>query len=125
MINLDHIILRVRNIARSVDFYKNIVGLTHAGSANPFEVMRVNSSLNIDLLEDTPKESSHLAFALDKTGFNALHGRLVAANIPIGGGVFARDGRISENEFGAQGLAKAFYFYDPDQHNLEARLYEK
>lgn len=123
MTNLDHTILRVRSAEKSVDFYKKIMCFDHIGRAGPFEIMRVSPSLTIDLLQEEPKDPVHLAFALDPAAFHDLHVRLVSQNIPFGGDVFVRDGRISENAFGALGIARAFYFYDPDNHNLEARLY--
>ena len=123
MISLDHTILRVKCTAKSVDFYRKILGFNHIGRAGPFEIIRVNPSLTIDLLQDEPKDPVHLAFSFDSVSFYELRARLVSQNIPLGGDVFVRDGRISENPFGALGVARAFYFYDPDKHNLEARLY--
>lgn len=123
MITLDHTILRVRNLRKSVDFYTDVVGLSHAGSAGPFEIVQVGPSLTLDLMQETPNDPVHLAFSLDPGSFEALRVRLVERGIPFGGDVFSRDGRISENTFGARGIARAFYFYDPDRHNLEVRLY--
>jgi glyoxylase I family protein len=123
LITLDHTILRVRDLHKSVDFYTHVVGLSHAGSTGPFEIIRVGTSLTLDLMQEAPKDQVHLAFSLDPDSFEALRTRLVQRGIPFGGDVFTRDGRISENTFGARGIARAFYFYDPDQHNLEARLY--
>lgn len=123
MISLDHTILRVKNTAKSIEFYNKILQFNHMGSAGPFEIIRVSPSLTIDLLQEKPSDPVHLAFSFDSVSFHALHARLVSENIPFGGDVFIRDSTISENAFGAQGVAKAFYFYDPDGHNLEARLY--
>ncbi|HEX8979840.1 MAG TPA: VOC family protein [Parasulfuritortus sp.] len=123
MITLDHTILRVRNLRQSLGFYTSVVGLSHAGSAGPFEIVRVGPALTLDLMQETPKDPVHLAFSLDSDAFEAMRARLAERGIPFGGDVFTRDGRISENTFGARGIARAFYFYDPDRHNLEARLY--
>lgn len=124
MTNLDHTILRVRSTAESIDFYKKIMCFNHIGRAGPFEILRVSPSLTIDLLQEKPKDQVHLAFAFDSAAFHELHARLVSQGIPFGGDVFIRDGRVSKNSFGASGIARAFYFYDPDKHNLEARLYD-
>ncbi|MBI3432038.1 MAG: VOC family protein [Hydrogenophilales bacterium] len=123
MICLDHLILRVRSTPDAVEFYNQVLGFKHVGRAGPFEVVRVSPSLTIDLMQEEPKGPVHLAFSLDNASFYGLHSRLISRNIPFGGDVFVRDGLIAENPFGARGLAKAFYFYDPDGHNLEARLY--
>lgn len=125
MIYLDHLIVRVKDASRSVDFYTNIVGFSHEGKVVPFEIIRINETLTMDLLQETPKDPIHLAFSLDQDSFRNLHQRLSDRNIPFGSGVFERDGLVDTNFYGARGLAKAFYFYDPDGHNLEARLYEE
>jgi glyoxylase I family protein len=123
MTTLDHTILRVRNLSKSIGFYTNTVGLIHIRRAGLFELIKVNSTLTVVLSQEEPKDPVHLAFSFDPASFHALHARLVSQKVSFGGDLFVRDGRISENAFGARGMAKAFHFYDPDMHNLEARLY--
>jgi catechol 2,3-dioxygenase-like lactoylglutathione lyase family enzyme len=124
MIHLDHLILPVTNPSRSVKFYTKIIGLTHLGRAGPFEVIRVNSSLNIDLMTDASPRQMHLAFAVDRITFDSMRARLAGQDIAIGSDTFTRDGYTAPNPFGAGGMADSFYFYDPDNHNLELRCYD-
>lgn len=124
MISLDHVIVRVRNASRSVKFYVDIVGLFHEERSPPFEIIRVSDMLTLDLLQESPKDPIHLAFSFDKDAFENLHHRLLSNNVPFGSGVFERNGLIDENSYGACGQARAFYFYDLDGHNLEARFYD-
>ncbi|WKE66977.1 VOC family protein [Gallaecimonas kandeliae] len=124
MTHLDHLILRVKDASKSVEFYTQVVGFSHEGVAAPFELIRVSEHLTLDLLEEAPKDLVHLAFSLDRDAFIRLHQRLLSGKIPFGSDVFDRNGLIGTNHYGARGLAQAFYFYDPDGHNLEARCYE-
>ncbi|MDB6061421.1 MAG: hypothetical protein JWM78_1524 [Verrucomicrobiaceae bacterium] len=123
MVMLDHTILRVSNIAASIRFYRDVLGFEYIGRAGPFEMIRINTELTLDLMEVSPKDPMHFAFSFDRATFDALHARLLQYGIAFGSDVFERDGRIAQNSFGAKGNAQAFYFYDPDRHNLEARLY--
>ena len=124
MIHLDHLILPVTEPRRSVEFYTKLIGLTHLGSAGPFEVIRVNSSLNIDLMSHPSPGQMHLAFAVDRITFDNVRTRLAGQDITIGSDVFTRDGYTAPNPYGAHGMADSFYFYDPDNHNLELRCYD-
>lgn len=125
MISLDHTILHVRSHAASLDFYQHVLGLRYEGKAGPFEVLRINPGLTLDLMQQTPKEPVHLAFSVDRATFNEVQVRLRQLNIAFGGDVFERDGQVASNSFGARGRADALYFYDSDQHNLELRVYDK
>ena len=118
---LDHLILPVSDATQSARFYRDVLGFTHEGRRGPFDVVRVNAQLTLDLMQRTPPDSMHLAFHLDRAAFDAVHERLVARGIAYGAGPFERDGRIAANDYGARGNALALYFYDPDGHNLEIR----
>lgn len=123
MATLDHVIVRVRNLADSVTFYKSILGFAHDGYIAPFEVIRVNDGLTLDLMEQAPQDPMHLAFALPAASFDEVTQRLVASNIPYGSSPYSRESRGPGMALGARGMAKAIYFSDPDGHNLEIRLY--
>lgn len=124
MTNLDHLILQVCNPAESVRFYEEVLAFKYEGKAEPFEILRVNEGLTLDLMEQAPQDQSHLAFCLERTAFEAVHRRLQQLNIPFGNEPFDRSGGAAAPSFGARGLADALYFYDPDQHNIEIRTYE-
>ncbi len=121
MIVLDHLILRVRCAADSIAFYAHVLGLRHEGRRGPFEALRVNDGLVIDLLEGEVHDTLHLAFRLDRAAFDAAHRCLREAGIAFGGGPFDRDGAVGRT-LGAQGMAEALYFHDPDGHNIEIRV---
>ena len=120
---LDHLILRVRDTTASARFYGHILGLRHEGQAGPFDVLRVDDGSTIDLLGEPPRDPAHLAFRLSRAGFEGVRQRLHADGIAYGGDPFTRDGR-SAAQFGARGWAEALYFHDPDLHNIEVRCDE-
>lgn len=121
MIALDHLILRVRRSAASVEFYTRTLGFVDEGRRGPFEALRVDAGLVLDLLEGDVRDTMHLAFRLGRGEFDAARQRLLDLGIAFGGGPFERDGR-SGLALGAAGMAEALYFYDPDGHNIEIRV---
>lgn len=123
MLELDHLILRVRDARASARFYEEMLGLRHEGHAEPFELLRINAGSTLDLLAAPPRDPAHLAFRLDRPAFERARARLQALGIAYGGGPFERDGR-SAPQLGARGWAESIYFHDPDQHNIELRCDE-
>jgi hypothetical protein len=85
--------------------------------------VRVNEGLTLDLLGEAPRDPVHLAFCLDRAGFDAVRRRLIERSIAFGSTPFDRDGGPLRQSEGARGMADAWYFYDPDGHNLEVRSY--
>lgn len=119
---IDHLILRVADAARSISFYQQVLALPHA-SAPPFEVLRLGNGCVIDLLEQAPKDPVHLALEVDRKAFEAVYQRLRTLGLPFGGDAFTRDGCIGW-QYGARGWADALYFHDPDLHSIEVRTYD-
>ena len=129
---LDHVVVWVSDPLRSLEFYRDVIGLPgerieefRAGSA-PFLSVRVSPDSSIDLMpraaapiveEDLHAPGSaghpvnHVCLALSRPDFEALRQRVT----PVG---------TMERSFGAPGLAPhAFYFQDPDGNVIEARYY--
>ena len=123
MLELDHLILRVRDAQASARFYAQLLGLRHEGHAAPFEVLRVGPGTTLDLLEQPPADAAHLAFRLDRLAFEAVRARLDGLGIAFGGGPFVRDGGVAPQQ-GALGWAEALYFSDPDGHSIEVRTHD-
>src|SRR5262245_24152511 len=89
---LDHLVLRVRSLSESIRFYQEVLGFRHEGSDGPFEVIRVNEQLILDLIAEPPRDKLHLALALARADFEAVVKRLIDQKVPYGNGPFARDG---------------------------------
>jgi catechol 2,3-dioxygenase-like lactoylglutathione lyase family enzyme len=117
---IDHIVLCVSDVERSVAWYHEHLGLEaerlsawRAGDA-PFVSLRVDAGTLIDLLADAPsgRNVDHVAFVTDRAGFDAF---------------VARHGDIIEmgpaSLFGARGQGDGVYVRDPDGHRVEVRTY--
>ena len=121
---LDHIVLAVADVERSLAWYCGELGLEpvradewRAGDA-PFPSARVSAETIIDLIErgaDTPVGGSLDHFCLvvsaDDLAEVRASGRFEIARDPD----FAL--------YGARGLADGLYIRDPDGHEIELRAY--
>ena len=124
-IALDHIILAVNDRAKSILFYRDIVGFAHDGEDGPFSMLRVSPDFVIQIAPWGAKSGEHLAFAMSKREFDEAFGRIVDAKIPYGDR-FDQVGNMKGpgDETGSRGMGKAIYVFDPDQHLIEIRHYE-
>jgi catechol 2,3-dioxygenase-like lactoylglutathione lyase family enzyme len=80
IIGIDHVVLCVRDVEQSVEWYATHLGLEaerldewRVGKAS-FVSLRVNESTLIDLLADPPdgRNVDHVAFVADRAGFDAF-----------------------------------------------------
>ena len=130
---LDHIVLNVKDIDRSLDFYANVLGLKverleefRAGKIS-FPSVRINEHTIIDLFpskesgaapksgEKPPGNLNHFCLVVEKEGFSEIVEYLKVHGISI------REGPISR--WGARGRATSVYFLDPDGNEVEIRCY--
>jgi catechol 2,3-dioxygenase-like lactoylglutathione lyase family enzyme len=124
-VQLDHLILAVNDVGASVEFYTEIMGMTHEGQRDPFTVIRVTPDLTLQLAPWGSEGGEHLAFALPKTDFDAVFDRVKAAGIEFGDS-FHSVGNMQGpgREAGSRGDGEAVYFFDPSRHLVEIRHYE-
>jgi catechol 2,3-dioxygenase-like lactoylglutathione lyase family enzyme len=117
---LDHLVLVVRDVERSLAWYGRHLGLMgerveewRAGEV-PFPSMRVDANTIIDFVRGDPREPGHvdhLCFVVSEDDLAALR-RSPELEIE------------SEGErFGARGLAQSIYVTDPDGLTVEIRAY--
>jgi catechol 2,3-dioxygenase-like lactoylglutathione lyase family enzyme len=116
----DHLVLRVGDARRSVDWYRERLGLEserfaewEAGNA-PFPSVRVDDGCVIDLIE------------AERTGTNVDHLCLVVAvgdvELIAGSSDFeVVDG--PDDRWGARGMGRSVYVLDPDGNVIELRAY--
>ena len=132
---LDHIVLNVSDIERSLNFYTETMGLKperleefRAGTVG-FPSVRINADTVIDLFPiegGRPKQNR-----TEKTAGNLNHFCMVVAKEEFFGisdylkenGIVIREGPVSR--WGARGRATSVYFLDPDGNEIEIRCYDQ
>ncbi|HEY3305336.1 MAG TPA: VOC family protein [Candidatus Binatia bacterium] len=130
---LDHIVLNVKDIDRSLDFYANVLGLKierldefRAGKIG-FPSVRINEHTIIDLArlkdssaspgngENLQRNLNHFCLVVEKEDFSGIVDYLKGHNVAILNGPISR--------WGARGRATSVYFHDPDGNEIEIRSY--
>ena len=130
---LDHIVLNVRDIDRSLNFYTETLGLKperldefKAGKIG-FPSVRITDDTIIDLFPikdpaagDPPGEKAagnlnHFCMVIGTEDFSGIVEYLKERGITV------REGPVSR--WGARGRATSVYFLDPDGNEIELRCY--
>jgi catechol 2,3-dioxygenase-like lactoylglutathione lyase family enzyme len=129
---LDHIVLNVADIDRSLEFYTAVLGL-HPERVDEFKAgtvgfpsVRINKDTIIDLF---PTNRAAAPAPVDKGTPNLNHFCMVIAAGDFSDivdylkarGVSVQKGPISR--WGARGRATSVYFFDPDGNEIELRCY--
>jgi glyoxylase I family protein len=122
---LDHTILDVTDLAESVAFYRDVLGLESRGRSGAFEVILITPDLALDLSEQPEPVSRHLAIGMDRVTFDATFDRLRDSGTPYGDGPSTPTSmRGPGRSTGVHGATDSVYFYDPSGHLLEILTYE-
>ena len=120
-LGLDHIVLVVADVERSLAWYEHHFGLDgvrvdawRAGSV-PFPSLRVDVGMIIDLIPGDPRAEGsrldHICFVVTEEDLDALR---AAPDLSV---------EAEGSRFGAQGVAQSIYVRDPDGLLVEARAY--
>ena len=132
IIELDHIVLNVGDIDRSLMFYTEVLGLKgervdefRAGKVS-FPSVRINEQTIIDLF---PRKDGAAKLAAEKANGNLNHFCLVVGAEDFSGIVnYLGENQVAilqgpVSRWGAQGRATSVYFLDPDGNEVEIRCY--
>lgn len=128
---MDHIVLNVPDIERSMAFYTQVLGLEperleefQQGKV-PFPSIRVSPETVIDLFPMKPGETlarsgglpnlNHFTMVVDAADFDAFQEHLGKHGVTIQEGPGRR--------WGARGYGMSVYFSDPDGNRIEVRCY--
>jgi catechol 2,3-dioxygenase-like lactoylglutathione lyase family enzyme len=120
---LDHLVLRVNDVERSLAFYMDVLGLPgdrvedwRRGEAF-FPSVRVNDDVIIDILaapaaHEGNENVDHFCLVVEPTDWDAV----------VAAGTFeVVDG--PDTRYGAHGNAQSLYVRDPDRNVVELRYY--
>lgn len=119
-VGLDHIVLVVGDVERSLDWYQQHLGLAGVRIAEwrrgeaPFPSLRVTESTIIDLVPGERTDGGHLdhiCFVVGRDDLEALSDRSDLTIIDQG------------PRYGAQGEGQSIYVKDPDDLTVEIRAY--
>ncbi len=127
VIGLDHIVLMVGDVERSLAFYVGVLGLEpeRADEWRRGEVLfpsvRVTPTMLIDIfpsdaLHDSPSTAhnlDHFCLVIEPTDLDAL---AASGDVEVASGP-------TDGLFGAQGYARSLYVRDPDANIVELRSY--
>lgn len=122
--DIDHLILKVNDLEASVEFYSEVLGFTSEGMQEPFAVVRVSESFQLQLAPWGTEGFEHLAFSVSAEEFDAIFSKVKALGIEYGPSFHSvGDNEGPGEEVGAKGAAPTLYFYDPNKHLIEIRSY--
>ncbi|MGX5843615.1 VOC family protein [Mesorhizobium sp. ArgA1] len=120
---LDHVVLTVRDMARTIDFYQRVLGMCHVvfdGSYNALHFGDQKINLHPYCAEYTPHAdipgpgTGDLCF-IAAGGIDDIEHELRALGIPIEVGPVGQTG--------ARGAMQSVYFRDPDRNLIEVACY--
>ena len=126
---MDHIVLRVKDVETSLKFYTETLGLQperieewRAGKIR-FPSARINADTIIDLFasdqesidKDGVKNQDHYCMVIEPTDLEELKSKFEAIGVEIQAGPGKR--------WGSHGDGTSLYIYDPDNNVVELRHY--
>ena len=127
---MDHIVLRVRDVENSLHFYTEVLGLKperveqFKAAEVRFPSVRLNDDTIIDLFpspdmepigRNASRNQDHFCMVIDPTDLDKLKREFQAMGIDIQAGPGSR--------WGAHGNGTSLYIYDPDDNVVELRYY--
>jgi catechol 2,3-dioxygenase-like lactoylglutathione lyase family enzyme len=127
VIGADHTNWRVKDLERSLHFYRDVLGLEPFGleeyhrKERPIISLRVSPSFILHLRPDSSFEPGstggydHLALVVEETDMEVLAEYLRTSGVEIE--------RSLAGVVGAQGEGKALYVRDPDGYLIELKIY--
>lgn len=113
----NHTIIAARNKDESASFFTNLFGLPEATQWGPFAIVTFADGVFVQFAEPgvADIQMQHYAFLVDDATFDAIYGRIVAANLDHAGDPrWTTPGQINTNHGG-----RGVYFRDPAGHGLE------
>ncbi len=119
-IALDHLILPVGDLEKSLQFYTRVLGFEYAGEREPFSVVRVSESCVLQLAPWGTPGGGHLAFAMPEDEFDDVFRRIREDGLKYGDSFDSVGNMKGPGEAeGAYGKTRSLYCLDPSGHLVE------
>ena len=117
---IDHVVLRVQDLQRALDFYCNVLGCTGERHVPKFGLVQLRAGASlIDLIDISRQPAGRDGrnmdhFALTITPFEeaAIRAHLAANSVEAG---------KVEQRYGAMGVGPSIYIHDPDGNQVELK----
>ncbi len=140
VVEMDHIVLRVKDIDTSIRFYNQILGLPterleefKAGKVG-FPSVRINDDTIIDLFQfDSmtgssldPRNLDHFCIVVAPTDLAEVAAKLQTLGVKMAPANAFKPGELGgpfTPRWGAHGNGTSLYIYDPDETVVELRCY--
>ncbi|MGD8230924.1 VOC family protein [Vibrio sp. TRT 1302] len=119
--HIDHIVLTVTDIERSVDFYKRVLQMEELTFANGRKAVKFGQQkINLQLLGQEPRNLARVGSGdlclISHWSLDEVVRHLEAQGIEI------IEGPVEKS--GAQGPIQSVYFLDPDSNLIEVSVYQ-
>jgi glyoxylase I family protein len=114
---IDHVVLRVRDLAGMVRFYEEALGFREERRIDTLQLvqMRAGASM-LDLVANdahvTARNMDHLCFRIEPFDRDAIVMRLAPLGVSVGETV---------QRYGAEGTGPSVYFHDPEGNQIELK----
>jgi catechol 2,3-dioxygenase-like lactoylglutathione lyase family enzyme len=120
---LDHVVLTVRNMARTIDFYRRVLGMRHVVFDGTYDALHFgNQKINLHPYRaeytphaDIPAPGTGDLCFIAEGGIDDIVHELEALKISVEVGPV--------NQTGACGAMRSVYFRDPDSNLIEVACY--
>jgi glyoxylase I family protein len=114
---IDHVVLRVRNLAAMVAFYEKALGFTAVRRLEALKLVQMRAGASMLDLIDKERggddgNMDHLCFRIEPFDRDAIAARLSPLGIALGETV---------QRFGAEGTGPSVYFDDPEGNQIELK----
>jgi catechol 2,3-dioxygenase-like lactoylglutathione lyase family enzyme len=118
---IDHVALSVRDVARSAQWYRDVLGLERQhgdvwGDVPAF-IGRGTTAIALFPIRDHDQKTAHGAIRMRHLAFRADRKNFLVAQDEL-------KQRGIDFEFQDHEISHSIYFYDPDGHELEITTYE-
>lgn len=114
---IDHVVLRVRNLAAMVEFYERALGFKAVRRLDRLKLVQMRAGASMLDLIDKERggpdgNMDHLCFRVEPFDRDAIAARLSPLGITLGETV---------ERFGAEGTGPSVYFDDPEGNQIELK----